>query len=31
MKILFFIILYAKILKKEVKSIIHDNEMKQDW
>lgn len=31
MKILFFIILYTKILKKEVKSIIHDNEMKQDW
>lgn len=31
MKILFFMILYAKILKKEVKSIIHDNEMKQDW
>lgn len=30
MKILFFIILYAKILKKEIKNIIHDNEMKQD-
>lgn len=30
MKILFFMILYAKILKKEVKSIMHDNEIKQD-
>ena len=30
MKILFFMILYAKILKKELKSIMHDNEIKQD-
>ena len=31
MKILFFMVLYVTILKKELKSIMHDNEMKQDW
>ena len=30
MKILFFMILYATILKKELKSIMCDNEIKQD-